>query len=74
LRSNDTAFFHRSLTGEPVRVPSRLVVRIPFTAGFNVGEMRPDRMPCLVPLRMPEQMPVNLRGNADPLPNAVIKP
>ena len=59
------------------RVPSRspaLPVQIIFTSGFTVREMRPDRMPCLVPLRMPEHMPVNLRGNADPLPNAMIRP
>jgi hypothetical protein len=71
-RSGDTAFFQRWLTGPglPVRVLSGLPVRIPSTAGFTVREMPPDRMPCLVPLRMPEQMPMSMRGNADPLPNA----
>jgi hypothetical protein len=79
-RSGDTVFFQRWLTGPvvPVRVLSRLPVRvlsgppvlILSTAGFVVREMPPDRMPCLVPLRMPEQMPMSMRGNADPLPNA----
>ena len=49
-------------------------VRTPVAAGFIVREMPPDRMPCLVPLWMPEQMPMNSRGNADPLPNAINKP
>jgi hypothetical protein len=77
-RSGDTVFFQWSLTGpgKPVRVLSGLPVlpglpvRIPSTAGFVVREMLPDWMPCLVPLRMPEQMPMSIRGNTDPLPNA----
>ena len=73
------------LSGHPALVPSGLLVhepsgpagfavRFPFAAGFTVREMPPDGMPCLVPLRVPEQMPMSLRGNADPLPNAVDKP
>jgi hypothetical protein len=73
VRSGDTAFFQRSLaaSGGPVRVLSGLPVRIPLAAGFSVREMQPDRMPCVAPLRMPERMPMSLRGNADPLPNGV---
>jgi hypothetical protein len=72
-RSGDTAFFRRSLTGpeRPVRVTSGLPVRFPFTVGLVIREMPPDRMPCLVPLRVAEQMPMSLRGNADPLPNVL---
>jgi len=80
-RSDDTAFFQRSLRGSgrpapalsgfPTRVLSGLPVRIPFTTGYAVRETPPDRMPCLAPTQMPEQMPMSLRGNADPLPNAI---
>jgi hypothetical protein len=73
-RSGDTAFFQQGLAGKPVRLRSGFPVRIPVTAGLTVREMPPDRMRCLVPLRMPEQMPTSLRGNADPLPNAAKKP
>jgi hypothetical protein len=78
-RSDDTAFFKRPLTGSgrPVRLLSVLPVlpvRILFPGGFAAREMPPDRMPCLVPLRMPEQMPMSLRGNRDPLPNAERRP
>jgi hypothetical protein len=73
-RSGDMAFFQQGLAGNPVRLRSGIPVRIPVTAGFTIREMPPDRMRCLVPLRMPEQMPTSLRGNADPLPNAVNKP
>ena len=37
----------------------------------TIRTMAPDAMACLVPRRAAERMPINRRGNADPLPNAI---
>jgi hypothetical protein len=51
-------------------LPGLSVSALPVSR-FTVRKMQPDGMPCLVPLRMPEPMPMSLRGNGDPLPNGV---